>query len=255
MNESVFNLIPAQAQVRVNPAMYRSKHRNLAPSCSTFGLHGTSKVLANVAGEPEAAPPVHPSVKATGSFGKSVADTINPRDFLKCSAGATKPLTTFKRSQTQPKAAVPSKFDKPVMGLTTDKNFVVANAVESILTAPKRLEATVERAVDKQNFGQTPAYLNRIKAELKTQQVIAERAHAQEISDRECEVMSEDEIEELRASLKVRQDALTKQFQTLSFTLETATQKKRKEMLERSMQEVEAMLKKLGKRRIIVVDQ
>ena len=58
MNESVYSLIPPKQEQRAAPPMYRSKHRTLAPTCSTFGLQGTSRVVGNVAGEPETAPPV-----------------------------------------------------------------------------------------------------------------------------------------------------------------------------------------------------
>ena len=35
------------------------------------------------------------------------------------------------------KAAIPGKDEKPIHGLVSDKNFIVANAVENILAAPK----------------------------------------------------------------------------------------------------------------------
>ena len=35
------------------------------------------------------------------------------------------------------KPGVPKAADKPVMGLKSDKNYIVANAVETILAAPK----------------------------------------------------------------------------------------------------------------------
>jgi hypothetical protein len=34
---------------------------------------------------------------------------------------------------TDRKAAIPKKDEKPIMGLVSDKNFIVANAVENIL--------------------------------------------------------------------------------------------------------------------------
>jgi len=38
-----------------------------------------------------------------------------------------------RRASEQKKAAVPKKEEKPIMGLVSDKNFIVANAVENIL--------------------------------------------------------------------------------------------------------------------------
>lgn len=257
MNESVYQLIPPKAEAKVTGEMYRSKHRNLAPTCSTFGLQGTSKVLGNVAGNADDIPVVHPAVKPVGSFGKSVSATINPLQFLKKNDSAVGiPTQTFKRSlPAQVKAPVPSRAERPVMGLTTDKNFVVANAVESILTAPKRAATTEERAVDMPTFGCVPSYLKSVKSQLKASQGMADAAK-QAAAEREAlDIMTEADVEELRNALRLRYEALSKQFQTLSFTLETATQKKRKETLERDMSDIEASLKKLSKRRIIVVDE
>lgn len=257
MNESVYSLIPPTPVAKSAPPMYKSSHRNLAPTHSTFGLHGTSKVVGNVAGVHTGDPEVHPSVKSTGSFGKSVSATINPKDFLKKTAGeaaSTKHGATYTRSKpANPKPAIPTKEDRPVMGLKTDKNFVVANAVESVLTAPKRQTVDQERAVDKQNFGQVPGYLSRIQAELKSKS--ANAAASQMPAQEEFDIMSADEVENLRLGLEARLEALNKQYQTLSFTLETGSQKKRKEVLEKSMADIEVMLKKLQKRRVIVVDQ
>jgi hypothetical protein len=41
-----------------------------------------------------------------------------------------------------PKPAVPKKDEKPIHGLVSDKNFIVANAVENILAGKKELNLT-----------------------------------------------------------------------------------------------------------------
>jgi hypothetical protein len=48
------------------------------------------------------------------------------------------------------------------MGLKSNKNFIVSNAVENILSAPKVMR-TDENWMEKRDFGKTPDYLNRIK--------------------------------------------------------------------------------------------
>lgn len=42
---------------------------------------------------------------------------------------------------TAPKAAVPLRGEKPIHGLVSDKNFIVANAVENILAGKFRILA------------------------------------------------------------------------------------------------------------------
>jgi hypothetical protein len=48
------------------------------------------------------------------------------------------------------------------MGLKSDKNFIVANAVEVILQPPK-VNADQKRYRDKKGYGEVPNYLNRVK--------------------------------------------------------------------------------------------
>merc|ERR1711998_479367 len=57
------------------------------------------------------------------------------------------------------KAAVPKMDEKPIQGLVSDKNFIVANAVENILAAPKLPGNKDRDFLKKKNYGKTPKYL------------------------------------------------------------------------------------------------
>ena len=48
-------------------------------------------------------------------------------------------VTKFHYKDDAKRAAVPKKDEKPIMGLISDKNYIVANAVENILagTSPR----------------------------------------------------------------------------------------------------------------------
>ncbi len=48
------------------------------------------------------------------------------------------------------------------MGLKSDKNFIVTNAIENILSTAKREEDSIDW-LKKQSYGQIPEYLQRIK--------------------------------------------------------------------------------------------
>ena len=54
------------------------------------------------------------------------------------------------------RVAVPKKDEKPIMGLVSDKNYIVANAVENILAAPKMPANTDKDFLKKKNFGKVP---------------------------------------------------------------------------------------------------
>lgn len=48
------------------------------------------------------------------------------------------------RINQQVKEQVPKSSDKPIMGLKSNKNFIVSNAVENILSAPKVQKENVD---------------------------------------------------------------------------------------------------------------
>ena len=51
---------------------------------------------------------------------------------------------------------MPKREEKPIQGLVSDKNYIVANAVENILAAPK-VKANKEREyLKKRNYGKVP---------------------------------------------------------------------------------------------------
>ena len=52
------------------------------------------------------------------------------------------------------------------MGLVSDKNYIVANAVENILAAPKVPENKDKDFLKKKTYGKVPTYLTKIKKEI-----------------------------------------------------------------------------------------
>jgi len=268
MDESVYALVKHSQAAAAKPAMYKSKFKVTPPTCSTFGIQGTSRVCANVEGSTvKDSREVHPAVKANAGFGKSVAGTIDPHQFLKCGTGAPPAPSSapagFARPAVLPtKAAVPKRDEKPVMGLKTDKNFVVSNAVETILTAPRQGLAASRKAEDesaavRRGFGEVPTYLNRVKGEIKAKQEAAEKevAAVHHIEASKLTPMSDDEVVALRTQLKQRLLETTKQFQALSFTLETRSQLKRKEMLEQNIRDLELGIAKLSRKHVLIREE
>ena len=58
---------------------------------------------------------------------------------------------------------VPKKEEKPILGLTSDKNYIVANAVENILAAPKVKDNNGPDYTKKKDYAEMPKYLQKIK--------------------------------------------------------------------------------------------
>jgi hypothetical protein len=50
---------------------------------------------------------------------------------------------------------VPKATDKPVLGLHSNKNFIVTNAVENILSVPKAAKSDANW-LEKKDFGKVP---------------------------------------------------------------------------------------------------
>merc|ERR1712232_1341719 len=64
-------------------------------------------------------------------------------------------IAKFDRNATK-KVAVPKMDEKPIMGLVSDKNFIVSNAVENILAAPKLPGNSNKDYLKKKNYGKVP---------------------------------------------------------------------------------------------------
>lgn len=82
---------------------------------------------------------------------------------------------------------VPKHTEKPLMGLRSNKNHITSNAVENIMSVPKKPEkkfvdtrggathpldpsGLTPKYVNKKDFGKTPVYLERRKAEVERAQ-------------------------------------------------------------------------------------
>lgn len=71
-------------------------------------------------------------------------------------------VQSYKYEPTYKKPSVPTVVEKPIMGLRSNKNFIVTNAVENILAAPKTMPEE-QSWTEKKDYGRTPDYLTRIQ--------------------------------------------------------------------------------------------
>jgi hypothetical protein len=66
------------------------------------------------------------------------------------------------------------------MGLVSDKNYIVANAVENILAAPKVPENKDKDYLKKKAYGKVPGYLTKIKKEIDDEYQLVQDLHKEE---------------------------------------------------------------------------
>jgi hypothetical protein len=65
------------------------------------------------------------------------------------------PVKAYSYECYNPKNPVPKHNEKPVMGLKSNKNFIVTNAVENILSVPKATKQDVDWR-QKTDYGKVP---------------------------------------------------------------------------------------------------
>eukprot|EP01060_Flectonema_neradi_P029341 TRINITY_DN4032_c0_g2_i1.p1 TRINITY_DN4032_c0_g2~~TRINITY_DN4032_c0_g2_i1.p1 ORF type:complete len:297 (+),score=58.64 TRINITY_DN4032_c0_g2_i1:59-949(+) len=256
--ESVYRLIPVEEPKVEKGTMYRSRHNAKAPpSYSTFGTAGTSKKIGNCSGvEPEfdTGGGNHKAKKSMSSIGVSVANTVSPQTYLKksCSKQLPEPTKFVRKNVVSKKTGVPRQNEKPVMGLTTEKNFVVSNAVDNILAPPKRRAPDSQTMIQKSDYGKTPSYLKKIKAETNAEKErkAADDKGAYPLDNKLC-LLSESERKELLSCLKSKWEQLNKAYQALTFSMDTMTKVSRKEMQEAELDKLERAIQKLSFKKCI----
>lgn len=242
---------------------YRSQFPpNLAPTASTFGLKTTSKpVCSNLSGKFNLEGGAHSAAAAGGTMG-AAKGTLKPdsTNFRKKATG--NPILIDKKQVNKTmregprKAAVPKKDEKPIHGLVSDKNFIVANAVENILAAPKLPASKESDMLKKKTYGKVPKYVQKIKKEIDDEYNLVRELQIEEQNERDRQkmLMPEEERQELIAGLKRKWESLMLAYQKESHhgKLDTIGKKSRKEVIEADMDQVEADIKKLQKNYIFV---
>ncbi|RYH29009.1 hypothetical protein EON65_10100 [archaeon] len=152
------------------------------------------------------------------------------------------------------KGGVPDKSEKPIMGITTSKNFITANAVEAILQAPKRPPVKELNYMKKEDFGKVPAYLTQVREEVRRENEMIERYVKQQMGQVErtpesFEELTRDEREQLIDELKAKWDSVNAKYQKITHLvkLDTTGQMRRKEQLENELQMLEHDIERLEK--------
>ena len=262
--ESVYNLIPKEQYVAPKQKRYTSQYPgDLAPTGSTFGLTTTSKATcSNLGGKFNLEGGSHSAQAAGATLGKPKgAVAPQPGSFTKKNTGNPilvnkTEIGKFERG-TQSKPAVPKRDERPIHGLVSDKNFIVANAVENILAAPKLQASKEQDYLKKKTYGRVPAYVSKIKNEIQDEYNLVREMQLEEQNERDRQkfLMPEEERQELIAALKKKWEALNKQFQAqahYAMPLDTIGKKARCDALTRQMDVLETDIKRLQKSYIFV---
>ena len=253
MEESIYNLIPKEYVPPPKPKRYKSKYPyNTPPTGSTFALKNTSKVCDNYSGNFEHFDGAHKNKNPGATFGKPKgAAKASPDSYRKKGTGTMKlsEPQKFTYSDKERRPPVPKHNEAPIHGLKTDKNFIVSNAVETILAAPK-VNPEPEDPLKKKAYGQVPKYLNRIRNDIDEEYETLRQLQREQIEEEERQryIMSPEEVQQLKEGLRRKWEAVNKEYQSITHSKpDTQGLKRKKENCEKELAQIEkdmAMLEK-----------
>ncbi|KAF0975882.1 hypothetical protein FDP41_005209 [Naegleria fowleri] len=272
--ESVYNLIEKPVEVREKKEMYRSAYPGTTPpSYSTFALKNTSKPgVANAGGsyfDLDVLGGHHTMKKSFATMGRPVKHDVKPDSFTKKNQGhysdvikTMETQKTKKFERTLPEGVskrppIPKKDEKPIMGLITKKNYVVSNAVDNILSAPRKVKQPEPLWTQKAEYGKVPDYLAKIKQEMQDEyEYIQSLQQQNDTTGKSMRKLSEDEKESLIDGLRKKWNELHERYQSFSFAMPNdKVHIQRKEAVEQQMDEIEKSIIKLSKQNIFVYDE
>merc|ERR1711959_17082 len=234
--ESIYCLIPPVIEPPPKPPLYRSKYPGTVPA----------------------------NTRVCATMGPLKVKVPEPQKFLKAYTREDNKLPEPRKFDyhdvTERKPTVPTRSEKPVMGLVTSKNFITCNAVENILAVPKKTDVRQVSYMNKKGYGKVPAYLEKVKGEIQDEYnyiMQMQEAAGEETMDEtggggRTRMLEEAERVEMLNGLKTNWDRINKAYQTLSFTLDTPAKKQRKEEFEAQLEQIERDIERMSKRNVFV---
>ncbi|GET88086.1 hypothetical protein, conserved [Leishmania tarentolae] len=133
------------------------------------------------------------------------------------------------------------------------KNFVASNIVEISNMVPKRRKMQAPLPTSRKSFGETPAYIPRVKREISEEKAFLESLQEAKV-ERQKQVhakyiylLPREEQDKLVQSMRKRNDECICELQRMPFSKDTAVMRKRKTELEKTVADIEVALRKLDK--------
>merc|ERR1712061_327712 len=249
--------------------MHKSKHSGTLPATdSTFHNKSTTyPAVSNLGGD--YSEKVVPDSTHRGHGKANGASRNDPKNYMKGQDKTSKVQTLKEVKRTNPDQLKPSVLSKscqppvprandpaPVHNLVTSKNFIVANAVETILACPKKTTTTTKDYLRKEDYGKVPKYLNQIKSDIDAEYQYIQELQAQydQSNGPQTSQLSEEERAGLIDGLKAKWEAVNTEYQggTHITKLDTFGKVKRKEKQEAQLAQIEKDIEKLSKKNITV---
>ena len=208
--ESIYNLLPKSKILKRSALSYKSIYPySIPPTASTFNLHTTSfPNIINCNGDYTLPRGAHEIKKETATFGLPLGSyASDPQNFHK--KGETyrilPPLEKLHNNNEIKKPPIPKIDEIPLHGLKTEKNFIIANAVDNILMKPKiNRSASQDNNILHKFYGKVPNYIIKFRneKEIELNNIKEANKRKQEEEDAKQRLLSKEEVENLREGLK-----------------------------------------------------
>lgn len=235
--ESIYNLIPREVVKTEKPPRYMSKFRTQVKS-ERMQKKATNKTM-----------------------GPAKVDVPSPEKYLHKGSKEPKhpekqPFTSYLDKEAVKKPNVPTKTDKPLMGIHTKKDFIKTNAIENIMAVPKKPQhiyadtksgdkqllensGLVPKYIKKKDYGETPEYLLQRNEEARRAQEEYDSYVKERMRQGAMKQLSDEERQSILQGLKKNWEELHHHYQGLSVVTDTTPKKYRKERLELEMKQLE----------------
>ena len=249
--ESIYELIPRPKIIPPKEPLYHSIFpSSLPPTGSTFNLLGSSfPNVSNLGGLDSLPVGGHPLRASCSTFGRPEGGyRPDPLNFIKKGHIYRQPIKILHRNMSEVrKPPVPSMRDKPIMGLSSCKNYIIENAVDAILQGRRSKIKEEFNYLNKNDYGKVPYYLKKIRKTMKD-----ENNRLRELQNRQEEEeakkryqLKEEEIKVLRTGLMKRLEMLRYQYGNISHkrVFDTINSLARKERLEKECRQLRMILK------------
>ncbi|XP_041670679.1 enkurin isoform X2 [Cheilinus undulatus] len=231
--ESVYNLLPKEEPHAHKPPRYMSKFR-------------PTVILENKS-----------TKDAMRTMGPAKVNVPSPDKYLK--KHSKEPKLT-ERSQcskevrntcTVRKPPVPTRSDRPVMGLSSRRDFIKTAAAVPVKPPPTSVDTSkghkqllensglIPKYIKKKDYGEVPEYLQQRKEEERRAYEEYKTLVREERERAAMKKMSDETRQTILEGLKKNWDQLHQEYQGLSVIIDTMTKKAHKEHLEASMKQLE----------------
>ena len=207
--ESIYNLIPAKKIIPDRPSHHISCYpSDIAPTASTFVLPGSSiPGISNCSGQYKLPRGGHSTLRNSATFGLPIGGYApDPSNYHKKGQNfkIIPPAEKFHIHCNIKKPAIPSKNDRPIFGLKSQKNYVLSNAIDNILMKPRKLIKNRScEDIRHHYYGKVPKYILKFRedkqVEIDKEKELNKRLKEEE--DAKRKILSKEEIEQLREGL------------------------------------------------------